>query len=109
MDGGTHQPTKSRPKQWDIVGGDGAQGNDDGGGCCCIISAIEIGGKKINKTKFTEALCGCKSSNKHNNQPNARRSVEGGIYQDARPAGNAGGAVFDCSGGGHVSFDILLI
>ncbi len=79
MDGGTQQPTKSWPKQWDIVGGDSAQGDDDGGGRCCIVSAIKIGGKKINKTKFTEALCGRKSMNKHNNQPNARGSVEGGI------------------------------
>jgi hypothetical protein len=109
VDGGTQQPTKSQPKQWDIVGGDGAQGNDGGGGSCCIVLAIEIGGKKIKKTKYAEALCGCKSMNKHNNQPNACGSVNGGIYQDARLAGNAGGAVFDHSGGGHVSFDILLI
>jgi hypothetical protein len=85
------------------------QGNDNGGGRFRIILAIEIGGKKINKTKFAEALCGRKSTNKHNNQPNARKSVEGGIYQDARPAGNAGGKIFNCSGGSHVSFDILLI
>ena len=31
MDGGTQQPTKSWPKRWDIVGGDGAQDDDDGG------------------------------------------------------------------------------
>ncbi len=80
MDGGTQQPTKSRPtKRWDIVGGDGAQGDDDGGGCCRIVLAIKIGGKKISKTKFAEALCGRKSTNKHNKEPNARGSVEGGI------------------------------
>ncbi len=79
MDGGTQQPTKSPPKRWDIVGGDGAQGDDDGGGHCPIVSAIKIGGKKINKIKFTEALCGRKSTNKHNNQPNACGSVKGGI------------------------------
>ncbi len=46
MDGGTQQPTKIWPKRWDIVGGDGAQGDDDGGGRCRIVSAIEIGGKQ---------------------------------------------------------------
>ena len=80
MDGGTQQPTKSWPtKRWDIVGGDGAQGNEDGGGRCRIVLAIKIGGKKNSKTKFAEALCGRKSTNKHNKEPNARGSVEGGI------------------------------
>ena len=33
LDEGTQQPTKSRPKIWDIFLGDGAQGDDDRGGC----------------------------------------------------------------------------
>ena len=47
MGGHNNQP-RFGLKQWDIVGGNGAQGDDDGGGCCHILSAIEIGGK-INK------------------------------------------------------------
>ena len=46
LDGGTQQPTESRPKRWDIVGGGGAQGDHDGGGRCHIVSAVELGGKK---------------------------------------------------------------
>jgi hypothetical protein len=42
LDGGTQQPTKSRPKLWDIFLGDGAQGDDDRGGCCRIVWAIEL-------------------------------------------------------------------
>jgi hypothetical protein len=52
---GTQQPTESRPKRWDIVGGGGAQGDHDGGGHCHIVSAVELGGKKINKTKLIAA------------------------------------------------------
>ncbi len=63
----------------DIVGGDIAQGDDDGGGRCRIVSAMKIGGNKISETKFAEALCGCKSTNEHNKEPNAHGSVEGGI------------------------------
>ena len=84
------QTTKIWPTWWDIVGGDGAQGDDNGGGRRHIISAIEIGGKQINKTKFSKALCGRKSTNKHNIYSNACGSVEGGIWQKTRPAGNAG-------------------
>jgi hypothetical protein len=52
LDGGTQQPTEIWPKQWNIVGGDGAQDNHDGGGRCHIVSAVKFGGKKINKAKF---------------------------------------------------------
>ena len=37
-----------------------------------------------------------------NNQPNLRWIDGGGIGEDARPSGNAGGAVFDHSGGDRV-------
>ncbi len=39
----------------------------------------KIRGEKISKTKFAKALCSRKSTNKHNKEPNARGSVEGGI------------------------------
>jgi len=35
--------------------GDGAQDNYDGGGRCRIVSAVELGGKNINKAKFVVA------------------------------------------------------
>ena len=46
------QPTESQPLRYDIVRGDGAQGDDKRGASCCIFLAIELGGKNKNKTKF---------------------------------------------------------
>jgi hypothetical protein len=72
VDGGTQQPTEIRPKQWDIVGGDSTQGDDNGGGCRHIFLAIELKGKKMNKTKFVVALGGRQLTISFNNQPNTR-------------------------------------
>ena len=47
--------------------------------------------QKINETKFVVALGGCQSMISHNNQPNYRGRDGGGIGEDARPSGNAGG------------------
>ena len=58
--------------------------------------------KKINITKFVVALGSRQSTTACNNQPNLRWIDGGGIREDARPSGNAGGAVFDRSGGDRV-------
>ncbi len=75
MDGGTQQPTKSRPKRWDIVGGDGAQGDDVGGGRCRIVSAIKIGGKKKKSPRLYAAAN--RRINTTTNQMHAGVSREG--------------------------------
>ncbi len=78
MDGGTQQPTKSRPKQWDIVGGDGTQGNDNGGGRCRIVLAIQIGGKKLNKQNSPRLYAAANQQiNTTTNQMHAGVSREG--------------------------------
>jgi len=102
VDGGIQQPTKSRPKRWDIAGVDGAQGYHDGGGRCRIVSAIEVGEKKRNITKFVVILAA--ANRRLNTTTNQIRGGGdgGGIGEYARPAGNAGAAVFDRFGGGRV-------
>jgi hypothetical protein len=81
---------------------DGAQGDGDRGGCRHIFSSIGFQGKKIKITNFVVALGGRQSAIPHDNQPNLRVIDGGGILEEARPSGNAGGAVFDRSGGDRV-------
>ena len=57
---------------------------------------------KIKKTKFVVTLGGHQSTIAHNNQPDQRDNNVGGIEKDARPVGNAGGRIFDHSGGDFV-------
>ena len=68
---------------------------DHGGGCCRIVSTVELRGEKIRKTKFVMVLGGRQSRNKHNNQPNTRRSNGGWIVQDGNQRKSAGGTVLD--------------
>jgi hypothetical protein len=67
------------------------------------LSGHRILGKKMNKPKFVVALGGRQlSTAARNNQPNEHGSDGRGIGEDVRPLGNAGGAVFDRSGGSQV-------
>ena len=78
LDGGTQQPTKSRPKRWDIVGGDGAQDNHDEGGRCSIVSAVEFGGKKkIKQNSSWLKAAANRRLNTTTNQINAGAAGEG--------------------------------
>ena len=56
----------------------------------------------MNIAKFVLALGSCQSTITRNNQPNYCMHNGGEIREDARPSGNAGGAVFYPSGGDRV-------
>ncbi len=67
-----------------------------------VFPAIGFRAKKMNKPKFVVALGGRQLLTARNNQPNERGSDGRGIGEDVGLLGNAGGAVFDRSGGSQV-------
>jgi hypothetical protein len=98
LDESTQQPTEIQPYRWDIYGRGGAQGDDDRGGRPPILSAIGFREKKIIKHNSTwleaDANQQLQTTTNHIN-----RERWGKLGKDARPSGNAGGALFEHYGG----------